>query len=247
MNDILFVLLDLYWGFLRRHTKTQARIVGVLMVLSGSLILSLSLTSAGYFREEYNSLQLVALLTILSLMLITLVSFSNFSFSAGFAVIEKLAEQKDKLRERVSDASKVNDKGQTIIDTAQLNTLQIAEYYEINKRQAKSSYANSVTCAGIGLAIVIWAILYFLHGNNPNITLASVSGVSGLILQIVGGLQLYIYGKTMQEFRYLHDQLLKVQDTLLAVHLVEGMEGQAKDEAKKKMVDDLIWRSKPKV
>ena len=88
----------------------------------------------------------------------------------------------------------------------------------------------------------IW-LIYFTE--NPNYNLALITGISGILIEFIGASNILIYNKSIKQLNIYFKELIKIQDTMLAIELCEGIKGndEKKLEIKEKIIISLMSRS----
>lgn len=126
-----------------------------------------------------------------------------------------------------------------VFDVIQLSLSQVTEYYTINKSQARKSFNFSVFAVFLGLATVIggvWLMYYKRLGS-----VGTISAVSGLLLQFLGGANFYIYNKSLVQMNYFYDHLMRIQDTMLSINVGEQIQSvESRDKIKAQIVAGLL-------
>ncbi|GEM_PF-5714180 len=136
---------------------------------------------------------------------------------------------------------------QSISDIILLNLNQINEYYRINQNQAKNSFRLSILLLLVGFCTIIFSILSVLYPNlssNQNINISIISGISGIIVQFIGGVNFIFYNKAVSQLNIYYHQLIKAQDTMLAIELCNKIQPpEQKSKLTEKLIVTLIERS----
>jgi hypothetical protein len=150
-----------------------------------------------------------------------------------------IREEQAKIRKRVPKTPK-----EDLFTTIQLNLNQTTEYYAISKRQAQSSFGFSVFASVVGLAVLVAGIWVFYFSDAKNLSLATVTGIAGILSEFIGAAYFYMYRKTISQMNFFYVYLARLQDTMLAVKLMEDMDDLAKQVVlREKIVMALIKRS----
>lgn len=164
--------------------------------------------------------------------------------SANRAELDQLRGQREKLQDKISSKEQAD-----IFDVIQLSLSQVTEYYTINKSQARKSFDFSVFAVFVGLTTIIGGI-WLIYSRNPSSSKASVgtiSAVSGLLLQFLGGANFYIYNKSLVQMNYFYDRLMQMQDTMLSIKVGEQIQNaEARDRVKERIVSGLLTSAQPK-
>jgi len=107
-------------------------------------------------------------------------------------------------------------------------------YYNAVLTQATMSFRWALIAAGIGLAFFLGAIAFLLNAQNQSIAAASIIG--GEIVEVISGINFFLYGKTTTQLAYFHQRLDQTQRFLLANSICESLQGDAKQEARAELV-----------
>lgn len=157
--------------------------------------------------------------------------------------LEKLSVEREELKAKVVQNE---DKGvkvkNNVFNTIQLNLNQTTEYYTINKSQAKQSFRASIFAIVIGLITLVVGIWFMFF--KENITVATISGISSILLEAIGAMYFYVYKKSLEQLNFFYDKLEKTQDTMVAIELTNNISDNAKKmELQEKLILNLIERS----
>ena len=152
--------------------------------------------------------------------------------------MDKFELQLEKIREqRVEITRKMeNDRELDILHTIQLSLNQLIEYYTINKGQARSSFRFSLFAIVLGLLTITVGIWFYYLGKT-NIELTFITGISGMLLEFIGGAYFFMYKKSLEQVNLFFGQLIKTQDTMLAINLAKDITDNTK---KMEMTDKII-------
>lgn len=147
--------------------------------------------------------------------------------------------------ERHEITSKIEgDNDRKIFNTIQLSLNQLTEYYSINKAQAKSSFGLSIFAIILGLVTIMAGIWMFYLNGNPNINLTILTGLTGLLLEFIGGAYFFMYKKSLEQVNFFFGQLIKIQDTMLSIDLAKNIGSSNKQiEMTEKIIISLLERS----
>lgn len=135
--------------------------------------------------------------------------------------------------------------GDNLSDIIVLSLLETAEYYKINKEQAKRIFNWSLVMMVAGFAALWTGLLFFYFGNSPNLTLAILVSTPAILLEIIGGLFFAMHNKILKQYNELHQKLSVVQDTMLSLDVIKNIQDpEAKTEAEIYLVKELMGRQK---
>ena len=177
------------------------------------------------------------------MVIVVFLLFSNTPLNFSGSIASEGQEVREIQEERKKIIDKI-EKDDSVIDIIQLNLNQITEYYTINKNQARRSFSFSVLVIFVGFIAVIAAVLIPFFQKGQKLELSIISGISGILLQFIGGANFVLYNRTVEQSNRFYQQLTRMQDTMLAVELCK----QVKDEKKtlhlmEKLISALIERS----
>lgn len=173
---------------------------------------------------------------------LSLLAFTPVKIRGGGIVrveLESLREERSKIEERLVSQPKPD-----VMDTIQLNLSQLNEYYIINKSQARNSFRFSVFAVVVGLAMLVISIWMFALQQTSNPQMAVITGISGVLIQFIGGAYFYLYRTSLVQLNYFFHQLVKMQDTMLSVRLCEQVAPEDRQNAlREKVILTLLERS----
>ncbi|HOZ00794.1 MAG TPA: hypothetical protein PLG20_03185 [Candidatus Syntrophosphaera sp.] len=118
-----------------------------------------------------------------------------------------------------------------------LDTLET--YYKMVKAHTENSFkiATWVGVAGFVLIVVGVALAYL---GKANVTVGLLTGVSGVVAEIIAGIQFWLYSKTVQQISDYRDSLLHIQNMLISSKFVNMLDEEAnKASVIAKIVDNL--------
>jgi hypothetical protein len=168
-----------------------------------------------------------------------------FVFYSAAKTPDKFDLQLERLRnERKEITQKIEkEKEPDIFHTIQLSLNQLNEYYTINKGQARSSFQFSIFSIVIGLITILTGI-WIVYIGHSGIQVAFISGASGLLLEFIGGAYFFMYKKSLEQVNFFFVQLIKIQDTMLAINLAKNIVNEPKkEEMHEKIISSLLERS----
>lgn len=174
-----------------------------------------------------------------------IVVFILYFFSLMAKTQDIFQEKLDELKaERKEITNRIESKKELdIFYTIQLSLNQVNEYYTINKSQAVSSFKISAFAIIFGL-LTILAGIWFYYLGHEYINLIYISGVSGLLLEFIGGAYFLMYKRSLEQVNFFFGQLIKIQDTMLAIKLSESISIEDKKvEMHEKIIVSLLERS----
>ncbi len=108
----------------------------------------------------------------------TIASFAERSTSSLYMELEPIRAERRRLESDEESGPEVD-----AFRRLELNLNQIAEYYTINKSQARSSFRFGVFSVTAGLATLVIAVVVFLSDKSGRVTPAAITGISGVLVQ----------------------------------------------------------------
>ena len=146
-----------------------------------------------------------------------------------------IRKERERIQERIEKENRVG-----VLDTIQLSLNQLTEYYTINKGQARRSFNFSVVAISLGLLTLIGGIWLFYFSSNRNTQLATLSSISGLFIQFIGGANFYIYNKSISQLNMFYAELVRTQNTMLAIELADQIAPERRDIVKERLIDRIM-------
>lgn len=108
------------------------------------------------------------------------------------------------------------------------------DYYQSVLGQAKQSFRSAIAAAGVGLAFFLAALALGLARNNLDV--AVISSISGGIVEVIAGLNFWLFGRTATQLDLFHVRLEQTQRFLLANSVCENLGNDARDNARSELV-----------
>lgn len=242
-------LTEAFWyvaDWLRKHPQQRkgvAIISGIALVLAGVAFAFGVLDLFAFFPKELfnNVAATLALIGGIGL-LESIAAYLPPESIPPFLYRQEMREIREE-REEIKGRSAQKQKTD-LFDTVQLSLNEIREYCVLNKKQAWSSFGFGVFAILLGLATLVYGVGKFYEGASPNVTMASLVSVSGILIQFLGGTCLYLYRTTLKQGNFYFAHLVQMQDMMLAIKLC----GETADETKRsalqeKIIDSLLMRT----
>jgi hypothetical protein len=113
----------------------------------------------------------------------------------------------------------------------------LTSYYSTVLGQARISFRWAVRAAIAGLLLFLTAVVVLLTSESQSIAIVSVIG--GSIVEVLSGINFYLYGRTTTQLADFHTRLDQTQRFLLANSICEALEGDKKQEARSSLVDKI--------
>lgn len=241
-SEVIFRIINEFVIALRRHPtfRNWALIIcGLVIVVC---LLTYYIIAPNYtapettIRIRENIPPLLLIVSLFEIVGILSLTSINFKLDMNDEELVPIRKEREEIQRRIENEPRTD-----ILDTIQLSLNQITEYYTINKSQARRSFTFSVFAIILGIATLIGGIWLFYFGSSPNIQLATISGIAGLLIQFYGGANFYLYNKSLSQLNYFYDRLVKMQNTMLAIKLCEQIDdNQRQDDVREKLIFEII-------
>lgn len=243
--DATYSLIALYISALQQNKPLRFRLIiafGILFLVSIILIF----TAEFFIYPVAAGLrQLTPIISVVfgALFLLSLLSFAPIKIksvrSFDFDFIESIRQERKEIEQRISENPR-----QDISSTIQLSLNQLTEYYAINKSQARSSFGWSIFAMIVGLVTLIGGIWLFYLRDTPNLQLTAITGVASILAEFIGAAYFFLYNKTLNQLNLFYAQLVRLQDTMLSIKLMEDIKESSKQTGmREKLITTLINHS----
>ena len=149
--------------------------------------------------------------------------------------------------ERKAIEERIDSRGGTqadVVSVIKLGLNQITEYYTINKSQARNTFTASMAAVIVGL-IAIFVGIVLNYSQPQHTTVATLSALSGVLLQFIGGAYFYLYNRSLEQLNFFYETLVRLQDMMLAIQQVELLETAAQEKARGSIIAALIRSPAP--
>ena len=113
----------------------------------------------------------------------------------------------------------------------------LASYYKAVLDQAKMSFRWALVAAGIGLMFFLGAVFFLLTRESEAI--ATVGVISGALVEVIAGINFYLYNKTTAQLADFHYRLEQTQRYLLANSICEALQGNTKQETRAFLIQTI--------
>jgi len=123
----------------------------------------------------------------------------------------------------------------------EINVSRLDEYYQEVKRHTFYSFSVALIVGVFGFALICFGIVVGYYKDN--ITIAYLSGASGIIVECISGVFFYLYNKTVKQLKLYHDNLIDLQNILLSFQLIDPIKKEDEKIALVgKVVDYLVGK-----
>lgn len=118
------------------------------------------------------------------------------------------------------------------IVTSQMTLLN--SFYDTVLEQARSSFRWAIVAAMAGLGFFLAAVAFMLITANQGLTQASL--ISGALVEVISGINFYLYGRTSQQLTYFQAQLDRTQRFLLANSICDTLQPDTREKSRADLV-----------
>ena len=113
----------------------------------------------------------------------------------------------------------------------------LSSYYQLALEQQRKSFKWALIAAGIGLACFLAAGTFLFYRDLKSVAL--ISTISGTTVQIISGIQFYLYAQTTKQLADFHLRLDITQRFLLANSVCESLTGETQEKARHELVQAI--------
>lgn len=162
-------------------------------------------------------------------------SFSNYN---RIAKKDKSAEANDLDDAEISRT--IGENAYLPLGHLKLNWKQMKGYYDISKKQAKTSFNVAIFICFIGIIIFSFAIISpIIPGFNSIDSLIPIIGtIGGTVVELFAGTILLVYKKTLSQMNIYHEALAEYQRYLSCINLVSMISDA---EQRNRLYDRMIY------
>lgn len=107
-------------------------------------------------------------------------------------------------------------------------------YYQSVLSQARLSFLAAIVSAAVGLVFFVFAVIFAIMSHNPDP--AYISALAGGIVEVISGLNFWLFGRAASQLDAFHVRLEQTQRYLLANSVSTGLP----DDARAQVVSDLV-------
>jgi hypothetical protein len=155
--------------------------------------------------------------------------------SLGSKWIGALSES---LRRSSDEIAEADPKDVQEVAAAQIRI--INDYYASVLQQARQSFSAALIAAVVGLFFFLAAVGFVLTSKDSLVSAISV--VSGGLVEVIAGINFYLYGRAAQQLSAFHQVLDRTQRFLLANSICENLTEPTKDQARAKLIEVIAGK-----
>ena len=120
----------------------------------------------------------------------------------------------------------------------------LRQFYESAKFQHKVSFWASIAAAAVGFVAILLAFIVFLRSPG-SVTESAIIAIAGALSEFVAAAFFYIHNKNIGQLDSCVQKLVKLQDTQLAIDLVNKMPENNRAYMYMSIINILILRNEP--
>lgn len=120
----------------------------------------------------------------------------------------------------------------------------LGKFYEAAQFQHKVSFWASIAAAAIGFIAILLAFLVFVQSPG-NVMQSAIIAIAGVLSEFIAAAFFYIHNKNITQVDSCIQKLVKLQDTQLAIDLVEKMPESNRAYMYMSIINILILRNEP--
>ncbi len=125
-----------------------------------------------------------------------------------------------------------------------INLDNLGAYYVMVKIHTDNSFKTASAVGVGGFVLIALGVAVLLTDSSVKVEVATLAGISGVLVEFISAVQFWMYSKTVQQLKDYHDSLIKVQNILLSIKLVNlSSSPQDKDAMLVKIVDCLVSKT----
>lgn len=113
----------------------------------------------------------------------------------------------------------------------------LARFYDLSLSQASRSFRWALIASIAGLVFFLAALVFMAWSQDPG--LATISVISGAMVQVIGGINFWLYSRTISQLTLFQSRLEVTQRFLLANSLCESLEGDLMNKTRAKLIGRL--------
>lgn len=232
------IIESIFIEWLQKNPKKRRNILIILCIL---FILSIIGGITAHYQKYDESIEITCVILFIISGYTSLMILRSYKNSNQIEELINVRSERNEIIQRISQETKKNG----ITDIILLNLNRLSEYYTINLTQAKNSYRYSIIGVCIGTLIFIYCIWSFIGNDNPNITVTIIGSIMGIITDFIAASYFYLYKKSIVQLNMYFKELIKIQDTMLAIELCNKIDTQSKEynESINSIIMELLKRS----
>ncbi|WP_020393731.1 TRADD-N-associated membrane domain-containing protein [Thiolinea disciformis] len=138
-------------------------------------------------------------------------------------------------RQALQHLSDANEGDVKAIAASQIQLL--SSFYDLSLLQAGRSFRWALVASIIGMAFFVAAIAFMLW--NTSTQLSTITLISGGLVEVIAGVNFYLYGRTLAQLNLFQGRLEVTQRFLLANSLCESLGVEWRDKTRARLINKL--------
>lgn len=149
------------------------------------------------------------------------------------------SKRKSPASEDTEIAKAIGDNSYLPLGHLKFNWKQMKGYYDISKKQAKTSFGWAISISFIGILLIVFAILSPLIPcfRTENSLIPIVGSIGGAVVELFAGTILVVYIKSLSQMNLYHKALSEYQRYLSCINLVTKISSLEKQD---QLYEDII-------
>ena len=140
--------------------------------------------------------------------------------------------------------SALSQAGRSDVQRVAVSQVKMLEsYYVTVLQQATTSFRWALVAAGVGLLFFLGAVTFLLV-ELPG-QLATVSVVGGALVEVISGINFFLYGRTSAQLAEFHQRLDRTQRFLMADSMCESLAEEEKQRSRAELVRTISTLGEP--
>ncbi len=120
----------------------------------------------------------------------------------------------------------------------------LENYYDINQTHANWSFWASLCSVVAGLTTLLIGV-FLVYSKNAS-EAGVVTTVAGVLTEFIAAGFFYLYNKNLKQLNLFYEKLVKLQDTMLAIELVNQLPENIRMNMLETTISMLLTRNEPK-
>jgi len=167
----------------------------------------------------------------------------RFSRAFDLSMVE-LDEELQPIREERSQLEAIptqDDRDATVLRRLRLRSNRLEEYYTVNLAQARSAFRLSSFALVAGFLMIL-AGIGLLYAGKSGTSIPAITSVTGVIVELISAGYFYVYRTSIGQVNFFYQNLVREQDTGLAVELIDKLDSSRRDEVLISLITTLMSR-----
>ncbi len=250
--------------------KGHPRIAWMLTVLSGiGVIGGLTLAAIDRIAGRPIGAGVLTVVISISVLMVAASAVTGYRFWDDSAYRKSLRDQRAKLLSRITGetpeplpadgrsaapeanalvsvrAGETAPKPTRVTDVIHLNLNQLDTYYDLVKRQSRTSFRWAIIAMVTGLFLISAGIVIAYTRADSAFAIGVATGVAGGVAEFIGYTFLRLHSRASFNMVQYHHQLLRTQDAMLAIELSREMDPEMKNKATLGIIHRLMENRSP--